>query len=66
MPNIESIVREINKELTPQFEEKLRAYLADQDKDWLIEQIIRPKVRCSPFSMAMRTTHRFRAPSVNS
>jgi hypothetical protein len=29
MPNIESIVHEINKELTPQFEEKLRAYLAD-------------------------------------
>jgi hypothetical protein len=41
MPNIESILQEINKELTPQFEEKLRAYLADQDKDWLIEQIIR-------------------------
>ena len=41
MPNIESIVREINKDLIPQFEEKLRKYLAEQDKDWLIEQIIR-------------------------
>jgi hypothetical protein len=41
MPNIESIVREINGDLVPQFEEKLRAYLAEQDKDWLIEQIIR-------------------------
>ena len=25
----------------PQFEEKLRAYLADQDREWLIEQIVR-------------------------
>jgi hypothetical protein len=41
MPNIESIVREINKDLIPQFETQLRAYLAKQDKDWLIEQIIR-------------------------
>jgi hypothetical protein len=41
MTNIESIVRQINREFVPQFEEKLRAYLADQDKDWLIEQIVR-------------------------
>jgi len=41
MPNIESIVRNINRDLVPQFEEKLRAYLATQDKDWLIEQIVR-------------------------
>ena len=41
MLNIEHIVRRINKDLVPQFEEKLRVYLADQDKDWLIEQIIR-------------------------
>ena len=39
--NIESIVRQINREIVPQFEEKLRTYLADQDKDWLIEQIVR-------------------------
>lgn len=41
MTNIETIVREINRELIPQFEEKLRAFLAKQDRDWLIEQIVR-------------------------
>lgn len=41
MPNIESIVRQINREFVPHFEEKLRAYLAQQDKEWLIEQIVR-------------------------
>ncbi len=41
MLNIDYIVRRINRELVPQFEEKLRVYLADQDKDWLIEQIVR-------------------------
>ena len=41
MPNIEAIVREINKDLVPQFEEKLRVHLAEQDKEWLIEQIVR-------------------------
>jgi hypothetical protein len=41
MPTIESILRQINREIVPQFEEKLRAYLAEQDKEWLIEQIVR-------------------------
>ena len=41
MPNIETIVRQINRELVPQFEEKLRAYLSEQDREWLIEQIVR-------------------------
>lgn len=41
MLNIDHIVRRINKELVPQFEEKLRGYLANQDKEWLIEQIVR-------------------------
>lgn len=41
MPNIESIVRQINKKLVPQFEENLRSYLARQDKEWLIEQVVR-------------------------
>lgn len=41
MKTIESIVREIRRDLTPVFEQKLRAYLMDQDKDWLIEQIVR-------------------------
>jgi hypothetical protein len=38
MPAVEAIVRKINKDLVPQFEEKLRTYLAEQDRDWLIEQ----------------------------
>lgn len=41
MANIENIVRLINKELVPQFEERLRSYLIQQDKEWLIEQIVR-------------------------
>lgn len=39
--NIQTILRSINKELRPQFEEKLRGYLIQQDKEWLIEQIVR-------------------------
>lgn len=41
MPNIEAVLREINRDLVPQFEEKLRAHLARQNKEWLIEQIVR-------------------------
>ncbi len=41
MSNIETIVRQINKELVPQFETRLRKHLAGQDKDWLVEQVIR-------------------------
>ena len=41
MTNIETIVRQINRDFVPQFEEKLRVYLAGQDKEWLIEQIVR-------------------------
>lgn len=41
MTNIESIVRQINREFVPQFEEKLREHLATQDREWLIEQVIR-------------------------
>lgn len=39
--NIHSIVRRINRDLVPQFEERLRSYLAEQDKEWLVEQIVR-------------------------
>ena len=39
--NIHHIIRQINKDLVPQFEEKLRLHLQRQDKDWLIEQIVR-------------------------
>jgi hypothetical protein len=38
---IEEIVREINRELSPQFEERLRARLVDKDRDWLIDQLVR-------------------------
>ena len=38
---IESIVRGINRELVPVFEEKLRAALADRDREWLVEQVVR-------------------------
>jgi hypothetical protein len=38
---IEAIVRSINRELTPRFEERLRAALAEQDREWLIDQIVR-------------------------
>ena len=39
--HIHSIIRQINKDLVPQFEERLRHYLHQHDKEWLIEQIIR-------------------------
>jgi len=38
---IETIVRGINRELVPVFEERLRAALADRDREWLIEQVVR-------------------------
>jgi hypothetical protein len=38
---IETIVKSINRELVPAFEEKLRAELADRDRAWLIDQIVR-------------------------
>ncbi|NES05271.1 MAG: hypothetical protein F6K22_22090 [Okeania sp. SIO2F4] len=39
--SIQGVVSSIKEELAPQFEEKLRSYLVQQDRDWLIEQIIR-------------------------
>ncbi|MGD1714141.1 hypothetical protein [Hydrocoleum sp. CS-953] len=39
--NIQGIVSSVKEELAPQFEEKLRSYLVQQDREWLIEQIIR-------------------------
>ena len=41
MATIETIVRSINRELTPLFDERLRAALAEQERDWLIDQIVR-------------------------
>jgi hypothetical protein len=34
-------VRAIQRDLTPEFEERLRAALADKDRDWLVDQIVR-------------------------
>jgi hypothetical protein len=38
---IEDLVRAINRELSPQFEERLRQALADKDRDWLLDQLVR-------------------------
>ena len=39
--NIQSIIQEINRELSPQFEEELRRHLIKKNKSWLIDQIVR-------------------------
>lgn len=39
--NIEKIIREVNKDMIPQFEDNLRGHLKKRDKPWLVEQIIR-------------------------
>jgi hypothetical protein len=41
MTTIESVVRTVNRELAPHFEERLRRHLAGRDKEWLIDQIVR-------------------------
>jgi hypothetical protein len=41
MTTIQAVVRQLNREFVPQLEEKLRSYLLTQDKEWLIDQIIR-------------------------
>ncbi|MEX2548435.1 MAG: hypothetical protein WD830_11725 [Chloroflexota bacterium] len=41
MATIEDLVRAINRELSPQFEERLRQALADKDRDWLVDQVVR-------------------------
>jgi len=41
LTTIEAIVRRINRDLVPQFEERLRAQLADRDREWLIDQVVR-------------------------
>ena len=58
MSNIEMVVREINRELVPQFEERLRAHLAGQDRDWLIEQVIR--LTLDAHSLEEKDRQRFR------
>lgn len=58
MTNIENVVRQINRELVPQFEDKLRAELAAQDKDWLVEQVIR--LTLDAHSLEEKDRRRFR------
>ncbi len=41
MATIETIVKTINRELVPLFEERLRAELAVRDRDWLVDQVVR-------------------------
>ena len=41
MATIESLVRTINRELVPVFEERLRAELAGRDREWLVDQVVR-------------------------
>ncbi len=41
MATIQDVIRSINRDLVPQFEERLRQYLLHQDKEWLIEQVVR-------------------------
>ena len=41
MTTIDVLVRELNRKLSPQFEEMLRAELAGRDREWLIDQIVR-------------------------
>lgn len=58
MPNIEVLVRQINRDLVPQFEEKLRAHLELQDRDWLIEQVVR--LTLDAHSLEEKDRRRFR------
>jgi hypothetical protein len=41
MDDIQSLIRTVNLELSPAFEERLRALLADRDRDWLVDQVVR-------------------------
>jgi hypothetical protein len=38
---IEDLIRQINRDLSPEFEERLRAALQGQDREWLIDQVVR-------------------------
>lgn len=40
-PTIEALLREVNRELVPQFEARLREALSGRDREWLVEQIVR-------------------------
>ncbi|HEY5984192.1 MAG TPA: hypothetical protein VIU38_12045 [Anaerolineales bacterium] len=58
MSNIEMVVRQINREIVPQFEDKLRTHLAQQDREWLIEQVVR--LTLDAHSLQEKDRRRFR------
>ncbi len=41
MDDIQTLIRTVNLELSPVFEERLRALLADKDREWLVDQVVR-------------------------
>jgi hypothetical protein len=41
MHTIHHLVQSVQRDLTPMFEERLREQLADKDRDWLVDQIVR-------------------------
>jgi hypothetical protein len=53
---IESIVRGINRELVPVFEERLRAALVDRDREWLVDQVVRLTLDAHALNEADRRT----------
>ncbi len=38
---IEALLREVNRDLVPRFEKRLRAALVGRDREWLVDQIVR-------------------------
>ncbi|HWH98551.1 MAG TPA: hypothetical protein VNS80_09310 [Pseudolysinimonas sp.] len=41
MDDIQALIRSVNFELSPLFEERLRALLADKEREWLVDQVVR-------------------------
>jgi hypothetical protein len=41
MDDIRSLIQSVNLELSPVFEERLRALLVDKDREWLVDQVVR-------------------------
>lgn len=58
MATIDVLVRQINRELSPEFEERLRAALADRDREWLIDQIVRLTLDAHSLEEADRRSER--------
>lgn len=58
MQNIDSVVRAIQLDLTPLFEERLREALATADRDWLIDQVVRLTLDAHSLAEIDRRTER--------